>query len=221
VRTALGVALSSTLAACMSAAPQGGAARPGAQPGLQSPTLKSGTAPDARQADAAYDWHGLVTAPFGSMLKDMPVALHEVLLFHDEAHAATEAEEQDCYTLSGPAPSFAGRKLDEYLLCFKHDRLWRIEAAVRLPAADAARVFSQACAAWLRKAAPAGPADRLGTTDSGCNGSEGGIGFSAQLGPASSPASNPASNPESSDSDVPLSITLFSAADRDAERGVQ
>jgi hypothetical protein len=200
---ALGVALLSTLAAsCTSAPPQGGAARPGAEAKV-------------RPADAAYDWHGLVTAPFGSILKDMPVALHEVLLFHDETHAAAEAEEQDCYTLSGPAPSFAGQKLDQYLLCFKHDRLWRIEAAVRLPAADAAEAFSQACAAWLRKAAPADPAQP--GTDGGCNGREGGIGFSAQLGPAL----NPASSAQTSGSEVPLTIALYSAVDCDAECGVQ
>jgi hypothetical protein len=203
-RTALGVALSSTLAACMSAAPHGAAAPPEHQPG---------TAPDAQPADAAYDWHGLMAAPFGSMLKDMPVALHEVLLFRDEAHAATEAEEQDCYAQNGPAPSFAGQKLDEYLLCFKHDRLWRIGAAVRLPADNAAQVFSQMCATWLQKAAPAGPEDRLLPAAGGCDGRAGGVGFSAQLGPES--------NVESSDTDVRLSITLYSAADRDAERGIQ
>lgn len=204
---ALGVALLSTLAGCMSAAPQGSAARPTVQPSLQP-------------ADAKYDWHGLVTAPFGSLLKDMPVALHEVLLFRDEERPAKGAEEQDCYTQSGPVPSFAGRKLDEYLLCFEHDRLSRIEAEVRLPADDAAQVFSQACAAWLRKSAPAEPADRL-APDGGCNGREGGIGFSAQVGPASSPEPSPESNQASSDTDVPLSITLYGAADRDAERGIQ
>jgi hypothetical protein len=218
---ALGVALVSTLAACTSAAPQGSVARPAAQPAAQTPDRSAG-APDARP-DAAYDWHGLVTARFGSVLKDMPVALHEVLLFRDAAHAATEAEEQDCYTTSGPAPSFAGRKLDEYLLCFKHDRLWRIQATVRLSADDAAQVFSQACAAWLRKGAPAAPAERLGTserlgTDSVCSGRDGDIGFSAQLGSASNAESNPESKSESGDTDVPLSITLYSAADRDAER---
>src|SRR5260370_32924878 len=37
-------------------------------------------------ADASYDWHDLLIAPFGSVLKDIPVALHEVLLFRYEAH---------------------------------------------------------------------------------------------------------------------------------------
>src|ERR1700686_4317644 len=52
--------------------------------------------------DGSYDWHGLLIAPFGSVLKDIPVALHEVLLFRDEAHgnaatgnAAAEAPAAD------------------------------------------------------------------------------------------------------------------------------
>lgn len=207
-RAALGVAALLWLVACMSSAPHETAARPSAQPGAQLKP-QPGVVPDARPADAAYDWHGLVTAPFGSMLKDIPVALHEVLLFRDEAHAAAEAEDRDCYAISGAAPSFAGRKLDEYLLCFQHDRLSRIEATVPLPADEAAQVLSRACAMWLKQAAPLGPADRLEPTDSGCNGREGGIGFSAHLGL------------ESSESAVLLSIALYSAADRDAEHGSQ
>src|SRR6266702_3121496 len=44
-------------------------------------------------ADAWYDWHGLLIAPFGSVLKDVPVALHEVLLFRDEARGGTAADD--------------------------------------------------------------------------------------------------------------------------------
>ena len=29
--------------------------------------------------DASYDWHVLLIAPFGSLLKDIPATLHEVL----------------------------------------------------------------------------------------------------------------------------------------------
>src|SRR5258707_15738106 len=41
--------------------------------------------------DASYDWHGLLIAPFGSVLKDIPLALHEVLLFRDDAHGSAAA----------------------------------------------------------------------------------------------------------------------------------
>ena len=120
-------------------------------------------APAAHErADDSYDWHGLLIAPFGSVLKDIPVALHEVLLFRDEVHgnaatgnAAAEAPAADaeCYAADAPAPRFVGRIPDEYLLCFKQDRLSRIQASVRLAAAQASEVFAAACAGWLKNAA--------------------------------------------------------------------
>ena len=148
---------------------------------------------DAQPADPTDDWHGLVTAPFGSVLKDMPAALHEVLLFQDAAQGAGAAVEQDCYAMNGPNPSFAGQRLDEYTLCFRHDRLYRIEATLQLPAATAAQVLSRACGDWLKN--PAAP----GATDGACNGHEGSIEFSARLR-------------VESDGRVPLSITLESGA---------
>ena len=42
------------------------------------------TVPVAAPLDASYDWHGLVLMPFGTLLKSSPIALHEVLLFHDD-----------------------------------------------------------------------------------------------------------------------------------------
>ena len=41
--------------------------------------------------DASYDWHVLLVAPFGSVLKDVPLTLHEVLLFRDEARTAAHS----------------------------------------------------------------------------------------------------------------------------------
>jgi hypothetical protein len=125
--------------------------------------------------DAAYDWRGLVIAPFGSVLKDIPVALHEVLLFRDEAHdgaaaddaADASAADAECYAADAPAPGFAGRIPDEYLLCFRQGRLSRIQASVRLTAAEAPDVFAAACTGWSKSepavgapsaAVPAGPA---------------------------------------------------------------
>jgi len=117
--------------------------------------------------DASYDWRGLLIAPFGSVLKDIPVALHEVLLFRDDAHgnaapgnaapgsagADAAAVDAECYAADAPAPRFVGRIPEEYLLCFKQDRLSRIQASVRVPAAQAAEVFAAACTGWLKNAA--------------------------------------------------------------------
>ncbi|HEY2633759.1 MAG TPA: hypothetical protein VGI51_03515 [Steroidobacteraceae bacterium] len=110
--------------------------------------------------DASYDWHGLLIAPFGSVLKNIPAALHEVLLFRDEEHGSASAADADtvgaeCYAVDTPAPRFLGRTPDEYVLCFKQDRLFRIQASVRIAAAQAADVFAVACADWLKNAAPA------------------------------------------------------------------
>jgi hypothetical protein len=101
------------------------------------------------------------------VLKDIPVALHEVLLFRDDAHgnaapgsAATgsagadaAAVDAECYAADAPAPRFVRSIPDEYLLCFNQGRLSRIQASVRVPAAQAPEVFAAACAGWLKNAA--------------------------------------------------------------------
>src|SRR5271168_1696921 len=52
--------------------------------------------PDVHEpVDASYDWHGLLIAPFGSVLKDIPATLHEVLLFRDEAHGSAAGEDAE------------------------------------------------------------------------------------------------------------------------------
>jgi len=109
--------------------------------------------------DASYDWHGLLIAPFGSVLKDIPVTLHEVLLFRDQVPGAAAADnassaDAECYATDAPAPRFVGRIPDEYVLCFRQDRLSRIQASVRLTAAEAPGVFAAACADWSKAAAP-------------------------------------------------------------------
>jgi hypothetical protein len=200
---ALLAAMLSTLAACHS----------------PSPRVR---VPDRAPDDASYDWHGLLIAPFGSVLKDIPVALHEVLLFRDEAHVTATADdaatvEAECYAADAPAPRFMGRSPDEYLLCFKHDRLSRIQASVRLGGAQASDVFAAACADWLKKAAPAttnagapsavapsvgasGAEAQSGAAPIGaaCEGRDGDIHFSARL----------EEEPETA-----LSLTLDSASD--------
>src|SRR5471030_1579011 len=90
------------------------------------------TAPAPAPLDASYDWHVLLVAPFGSVLKDVPLTLHEVLLFRDEGRSAASADELECYAVDSGRPLFVARAPSEYMLCFKHDRLARVEASVRL-----------------------------------------------------------------------------------------
>src|ERR1700733_7175110 len=94
------------LAACASSAP-----KPAAAP-----------APAPSPLDASYDWHVLLVAPFGSVLKDVPLTLHEVLLFRDESARAAPAGELECYAVDGTRPRFIARSPSPYLLCFKQDR---------------------------------------------------------------------------------------------------
>lgn len=112
--------------------------------------------PDTQEPDhGLYDWRALVIAPFGSGLKDVPVTLHEVLLFQDEAPGGAATDDAECYSADAPAPRFLGRTPEEHLLCFKQDRLSRIQASVRLSTDEASEVFVTACAAWLNHAAQA------------------------------------------------------------------
>ena len=122
--------------------------------------------------DASYDWHVLLVVPFGSALKDVPLTLHEVLLFRDQSQSTASADELECYAVDGTRPRFVARTPEEYLLCFKHDRLSRIEATVRLPADDAARIFADACGLWVKNA-------RAKTEE--CAGSDGEVTFAGRF----------------------------------------
>jgi hypothetical protein len=156
-------------------------------------------APPPAADELGYDWHGLAIAPFGSVLKDVPMALHEVLLFRDNGAADDAAAASECYAADAPAPLFLGRTPDEYLLCFKQDRLSRIQAAVLLPAAEADGVFAAACAAWLRNAGAAAPGVATpGAAAPACEGRDGAIRFRGRL---------------EQDAESTLSITLDDAAD--------
>jgi hypothetical protein len=156
--------------------------------------------PYAPPPDAAYDWHGLMIMPFGTVLKDSPLALHEVLLFQDAAQGGGDALHQDCYAIAGAPPPFVGRRPDEYLLCFNHDRLIRIEASVRLPTQSAGPLFAAACAQWRGTRAPAEQ-----TPDS-CEGRDGMTGFSARLAAEPEPAT-------SAPAAATLSISLFAGTE--------
>jgi len=173
-----------------------------------SPPLRSSARPLAPAPAAAvvtYDWHPLILAPFGTLLKDMPVALSEILQFHDAARSGRETEDRDCYTPQGSPPQFLGRRPDDYLLCFDHDRLNRIEASVQLPSDGAAPIFAAACAEWQLHGQPvAGTPDR-------CEARDGAIDLSAHLSSAADSAqaadSHGASSADSSMATVSLSLT--------------
>jgi hypothetical protein len=150
-------------------------------------------------ANASFDWHPLVVAPFGTRLVDSPIRLHEVLLFGEQSHGPAEIESKDCYAVDGTPPTFVGQAPDEYLMCFEHDRLDRIDASVRIAADDAARIFGRACALWLGNAQP------LTKADDACEGRDGAIAFSARL--MAVPGENTAE----------LLLTLSDAAKSDAE----
>ncbi len=137
-------------------------------------------------ADASYDWHSLIIVPFGMLLKDSPIALHEVLLFRDGSAPGVEVESKECYALEMQPPRFVGRRSDEYRLCFTHDHLRRIEASVDVPSAQAAALFAQVCSAWMKKSPASRPAGSPPVSDGApCSGREGRLSFSGLLGPAS------------------------------------
>jgi hypothetical protein len=155
--------------------------------GVRAPSPEHVTAPPAvaqpatrPPGDATYDWHVLLVVPFGVTLKDIPLTLHEVLLFRDEARGNGAGDEAECYAPDGPAPRFIGSTPDEYLLCFKHDRLARVQASVRLSDPQPAGVFAAACEDWLRHATPA-PADAPAPSSGACEGSDGGVRFNARI----------------------------------------
>lgn len=149
--------------------------------------------------DASYDWHGLLVAPLGSTLKDVPITLHEVFLFRDEMHGGTAVDDADCYGADAP-PRFLGRTPDTYLLCFKQDRLSRIQASVSVTAAQASDVFAAACFGWLTQASTSGAGK-----NSECEGRDGEIRFSGRLDEVTG-------DQEMSETELILSITLQSAS---------
>jgi hypothetical protein len=132
--------------------------------------------------DASYDWHVLLIAPFGSVLKDIPLAVHEVLVFRDEAHNASPADDPECYAVSGAAPRFLTRSPSSYLLCFSRGKLSRIEATVRLPENESAQIVADACALWTKNAhAPDPAASERSEGSEACEGADGGIAFAAHI----------------------------------------
>lgn len=129
---------------------------------------------DSDAADASFDWHVLLIEPLGVLLHDVRPPLHEVLLFHDDTVRGA-GDNKDCYSIGGAAPRFLGERSDSYLMCFDHDRLNRVEATVRLPAARAPGAFARACSRWLKSTGP------MLAESAACEGRDGGVNFSARL----------------------------------------
>lgn len=155
------------LAACAAAPPKAAPPPPAAAP-----------AP----LDASYDWHVLLTAPLGTGFKQTPFTLHEVLLFSDDTKSRA-ADAGECYAIDGTAPRFISRVPDDYLLCFKHDRLAHVEALVRVPQDMAAQIFADACHLWFKNAGLPAPVIAAATESSpaACSGQDGSTKFGAQL----------------------------------------
>jgi hypothetical protein len=157
----------------------------------------------------------LLLVPFGSVLKDVPFTLHEVLLFREAAHAPV-ADEAECYAMEQTAPRLVARTPSEYMLCFKHDHLARVQATVNLPQSEAAQTFSDACSVWHRNegaghqgaghpaagvpgAAQPGAPQPDTAQPGACEGRDGAISYSGRL------------DQEADQTDVALTVTLDTA----------
>jgi hypothetical protein len=153
--------------------------------------------------DPSYDWHVLLSAPLGSVLKDARLPLHEVLLFRDDANRGA-GDEGDCYAMDGAAPTFISRMPEDYLLCFQHDRLARVEATVRLPRDLAAQIFADACALWFKNAGLPAPLIAAATESAPaqCAGRDAMAEFSGRL------------EVEADQADAPLSIKIDAVEQR-------
>ena len=70
-----------------------------------------------------------------ALLKDVPLTVHEVLLFRDEAHSAASADDAECYAVDGTRAALRGATTRANTCCASSTiGLSRIEATVRLPA---------------------------------------------------------------------------------------
>jgi hypothetical protein len=129
--------------------------------------------------DASYDWHVLLVAPFGSLLKDIPRPRYEVL----ELDGQTADSPGECYGMDTAPPRFLSQAPTELILCFRHDRLVRIEATVMLPAGEAPQILAAACALWQRGAAMTAPqpAAAPAAPAGACRGRDGGVDFDGRL----------------------------------------
>jgi hypothetical protein len=139
-----------------------GCAAPGPQDRIMVP---------AHIPDPSSDWRRFAVAPFGSLLQDVHVPVHEVLMFGEQAKL-------ECYALDAPAGSIFGRAVESYLLCYSRGRLDRVELSFSVPEAGAEAEFSRYCDDWLTGTVAVSP-----RTSVSCGGAAAqGLSFSASLG---------------------------------------
>jgi hypothetical protein len=145
----------------------------------QAPQAPVAAAP--APVEPSYDWHVLLVAPFGSLLKDIPLPKSEVLVFDSPAADAP----RECYGIDAAPPRFLSQVPTELTLCFRHDRLARIEATVMLPAGEAPQILAAACALWQRNAAATVPQPALApdAPAGACRGRDGGVDFDGRPDP--------------------------------------
>ena len=159
--------------------------------GCAAPPRREPQMAPAHPVAPADDWRSVPITPFGTLLQDVHVPLHEVLMFGEQRH-------EECYALDAPAGRFIGRAADSYLLCYSSGRLDRVEMSVSLPEAGAEAEFSRYCDAWQK-----GTASLLPRTATSCGGTETqGLSFSASLGDFPDDAGDGAAL-------VPLAIVVF------------
>ena len=113
------------------------------------------TAGTASASAPVPDWRRIPTAPLGTTLAALYSGLHEILYFQAAQQAADspdagEGAAADCYRSNGPSPRVLNHGSDDYVLCFEHDRLARVEAVLRLPTDEARELTQRLCDAWLR-----------------------------------------------------------------------
>src|SRR5438552_2711062 len=116
----------------------------------------------------------------------MPFPLRDEVLIFDEQARSGPANNAECYDTHETPPRFLTAKPREFLLCFRHDHLARIEATVLLPAADAAQILAAACELWRKNAgaAHASPPDAVpaaATTENECQGRDEAVDFDGRL----------------------------------------
>ena len=94
---------------------------------------------------------------------------------HTGESRSADSEPGDCFTAAGNKPRLRGIEPDDYVLCFYHDRLYRVEAVLRLSRDLPAETFQHWCAQWLEGlSAPQSETER-------CAGRDGDTAFEATL----------------------------------------
>jgi hypothetical protein len=102
----------------------------------------------------------------------------------------------------------------EFLLCFSHDRLDRIEASVLMKAGEGPGVLAHACSLWLKNSAPS-------SGGNSCEGRDGDVAFSAHLGRDASADATGTASAAGSGVDFQMQPSILSLVlTQTADRGV-